>query len=402
MVCLARSTVVMKSFYRSFSSVVVRRPVGENNSRFPYRCLHASAPTPHPRNRNFFSSNATLQQDIASSNDGPTTELKPVQKRKPLRSPAGKTSLRRVAVEAQRSRQNITRPAATSENVEGTNRVIAISVADHFDMEAVARILRSHGFSIDPDGTGFESDEVIHTRGVNNGDIFQPKTLLPAAIDSHVGDVEIEDLECEEDPKRENSSIRGDIIVLGTKDSPSEGRLSSRVDTTLAKIAFSSGLARSTKLAVLETMLSKYFESTKAIPTLLSRGSRLPFNRQFMLQKTGELLDLRARLNHYSELTDSLPDLFWDSRHELGLEGYYDQVGRALDVGVRIKTLNQKMDYAQEIATILRETMSEKHSIHLEWIIIVLIAVEVGFELRRLWKERSERLEKEIVKGNGT
>ncbi|RAL64586.1 hypothetical protein DID88_001621 [Monilinia fructigena] len=203
-------------------------------------------------------------------------------------------------------------------------------------------------------------------------------------------------------PKRENSSIRGDIIVARNQGSPSEGRLSSRVDTTLAKIAFSSGLARSTKLEVLETMLSKYFESTKAIPTLLSRGSRLPFNRQFMLQKTGELLDLRARLNHYSELTDSLPDLFWDSRHELGLEGYYDQVGRALDVGVRIKTLNQKMDYAQEIATILRETMSEKHSIHLEWIIIVLIAVEVGFELRRLWKERSERLEKEIVKENGT
>jgi uncharacterized Rmd1/YagE family protein len=54
-----------------------------------------------------------------------------------------------------------------------------------------------------------------------------------------------------------------------------------------------------------------------------------------MLQKTGELLALRAQLNHYSELTDSLPDLFWDSRHELGLEGYYDQVGKNLDVGVR-------------------------------------------------------------------
>jgi uncharacterized Rmd1/YagE family protein len=113
-----------------------------------------------------------------------------------------------------------------------------------------------------------------------------------------------------------------------------------------------------------------------------------------MMQKTGELLELRAQLNHYSELTDSLPDLFWDSKHELGLEGYYDQVGRALDVGVRIKTLNEKMDYAQEIASILRQTMSEKHSIHLEWIIIILIAVEVGFELRREFKERRERLAK--------
>ncbi|KAK6608928.1 YagE family protein [Botrytis cinerea] len=380
----------MKSFSRSFSAVAARRPIGGNNLQLPYRCLHASAPTLYPRKRNFFSSNATLQQDVASPNVESTVELKPVQKRKPLRSPAGKTSLRRVAVEAQRSRQNITRPEVTSENVEGANRVIAISVADHFDMEAVARILRSHGSLV-----AWSLPEDVVTD-------LATKTLLPAAVDSHVGNVEIEDLECEEDPKRENSSIRGDTIVLGTKDSPSEGRISSQVDTTLAKIAFSSGLARSTKLAVLETMLSKYFESTKSIPTLLSRGSRLPFNRQFMLQKTGELLDLRARLNHYSELTDSLPDLFWDSRHELGLEGYYDQVGRALDVGVRIKTLNQKMDYAQEIATILRETMSEKHSIHLEWIIIVLIAVEVGFELRRLWKERSERLEKEMEKEHGT
>ena len=141
-------------------------------------------------------------------------------------------------------------------------------------------------------------------------------------------------------------------------------------------------------------MLLKYFESTRTIPTLLSRGSRLPFNRRFILQKTGELLELRAQLNHYSELTDSLPDLFWDSRHELGLEGYFDQVGRALDVGVRIKTLNEKMDYAQEIASILRETMSQKHSIHLEWIIIILIAVEVVFELKREWKERRERFPK--------
>lgn len=149
-------------------------------------------------------------------------------------------------------------------------------------------------------------------------------------------------------------------------------------------------------------MLRKYFESTRQIPTLLSRGSRLPFKSRFVLQKTGELLELRAQLNHYSELTDSLPDIFWDSRHELGLEGYYDQVGRALDVGVRIKTLNEKMDYAQEIASILRETMSQKHSVDLEWIIIVLIAVEVGFELRRLWKERCERLERDKLASPAT
>jgi uncharacterized Rmd1/YagE family protein len=185
-----------------------------------------------------------------------------------------------------------------------------------------------------------------------------------------------------------------------------------KVDTTLAKIAFSSGLARSTKLAVLESMLSAYISSTRTIPQVLSAGSRLPFSRTLILQKTGQLLELRAQLNHYSELTDSLPDLFWDSRHDLGLEGYYDQVGKALDVGIRIKTLNEKMDYAQEIASILRDTLSHKHSAYLEWIIIVLIAVEIGFELKRDWKERvaewarkaaeKEREEEEQLKNAST
>src|SRR6202044_963444 len=99
-------------------------------------------------------------------------DYSPVQKRKPIRSPAGKTSLRRVAVEAQRSRENTLRRRDAVTDVEGNNTVTAISVADQFDMDAVVRILQSHGFPIDPDETGFDSDQIIHTRGVNNGDIF--------------------------------------------------------------------------------------------------------------------------------------------------------------------------------------------------------------------------------------
>jgi uncharacterized Rmd1/YagE family protein len=122
-------------------------------------------------------------------------------------------------------------------DVEGNNRVTAISVADQFDMDAVARILRSHGFPIDPDETGFDSDQVIHTRGVNNGDIFvfpsgslvawslpedvvsdlATTTLIPAAISPHMDQMEMEDLEYAEDPKRENSNIKGDVITLGTR-----------------------------------------------------------------------------------------------------------------------------------------------------------------------------------------
>ncbi|RPB05706.1 hypothetical protein L873DRAFT_1797437 [Choiromyces venosus 120613-1] len=240
------------------------------------------------------------------------------------------------------------------------------------------------------------------------------------------GDVETEDLEYVEDSRIRRSRIVGDVIMLGTagrenwalaedenyavsplspppEELPSTppalpaAALASRtpkdvLTTTLAKVAFSSGLARSTKLAVLESLLDSYLTTTHTIPTLLSRGSKLPFTRSFILRKTGELLEFRAQLNLYSELTDSLPDIFWDSRHELGLEGYYDAVGRALDVDVRIRQLNAKLDYASGIVEVLRERLSERHSLLLEWMIIILITIEVGFEVRRLWGEgrRSE------------
>jgi len=265
-------------------------------------------------------------------------------------------------------------------------------------MPIVLEILSSHGFHIDPDGTGFDANEVVHARGVNGGDIFVfpsgtivtwslppdvvTRQIMRAAEEAHpIKCREFEDLEFTTDTNREASVLKGDVIVLGTRKEHNEA---DKLDTTLAKVAFSSGLARSTKLAVLETALTSYFESTRNIPALLSQGAGIPLGRRFILQKTGELLSLRARLNHYSELTDSLPDIFWDTSSDLGLEGYYEQVGRAL---------NQKMDYAAEIASVLREMSSEQHGTRLELIIILLIAVEVVFELRRIVLEMMQERE---------
>lgn len=298
----------------------------------------------------------------------------------------------------------------------------------------MARILKDAGYQLDPYETGLYP-QVVHIEVLNNspsrraegaspstGDVFifpsgtvvawnvpestmsffVGRTLFPAAKHPQPDQTEEEDLEYTEDPSRDVSAIKGDTIVLGTKPQPSDSSSSSSLksssepdtrtlDTVLTKVAFSSGLARSTKLAVLETLLSSYLTSTSSIPRLLSLGGRLPFTRPFILQKTGQLLSLRAQLNLYSELTDSLPDLFWDSPHEKGLEGYYDMVGRALDTNVRIKVLNEKMDYAQEIASVLRQQLSERHGVRLEWIIILLITVEVGFAVRQEVKEWSDR-----------
>ena len=316
--------------------------------------------------------------------------------------------------------------------------ITAICATEQYDIAKVSHILQTRGHQVDPYGTGLYP-QLVHVEvpidatqnfdtisASTNGDIFifpsgsvvawsvpeetlsglVSDVLSAAALNPHPNHVEEEDLEYLVDPRRDSSTIKGDTIMLGTKaksnlsDSgiPSlypTGRTDIRtlqdqgstVDIVLAKVAFSSGLARSTKLAVLESLFNDYFHSTKSIPQRLALGGRLPFTRKFILQKTGQLLSIRAQLNLYSELTDSLPDLFWDSRHELRLEAIYDQVARALDTNIRVKTLNDKMDYAQEIASILRQQLSEKHGVHLEWIIILLISVEVVFVLWHEYKD---------------
>ncbi|CAD0108329.1 unnamed protein product [Aureobasidium uvarum] len=369
--------------------------------------------------------------------DRPTSTPHPPSppKRFSSRSQAATTSLRRVALEAQRSRESLIRRSGKHRFVDPsvhTHQVTAYCAAEQYNISTATRLIQNQGYHVDPYTTGLYP-QVIHFQIPNHvtqnepnqerpegpGDIFVfpsgslvcwnvpesvqldlvHRVLLPAAESPHLDRIEIEDLAYIEDSSHHTSEIIGDTIILGTKTSieactaSSDPPPSPDIDTVLAKVAFSSGLARSTKLAVLEDLLSSYFSSTRSIPTILSRGSPLRFSRSFILRKTGELLSIRAQLNLYSELTDSLPDIFWDSPSSLGLSAYYDEVGRALDVGVRIKVLNERMDYAGEIASVLRERLSEKHSTGLEWLIIFLISIEVGFELWRIWRERQEKLD---------
>lgn len=405
-------------------------------SRPIQRSLHQTSVAFRPRSRYFFTSNPNLANKDASTtlngNDAASSttvlsepnssqtqtqnngngsssnkkKLKAVGVKKKLRDP-----LRRVASIAQRANQ---KPPKATKDGEGdpdqdyTYTLCAICVAEAFDMKKVVKILREQWYMIDPDGLAFDEEEVIHVR-VRGGDgdffIFETGTvvtwslppemgvnlatgaLLRAAENPHVNLMDRDDmterLEYVEDDATFTSTMRGDTIVLATQKVPDVD--SEPTDVGRAKIAFSSGLARSTKVAVLETLLNSYLEKTEELPEQLRRGE-LQVNKKAILQRTGELLGLRSQLNFFSELTDSLPDKFWDQRAELKLDSIYDQVGKALDVPSRIRVLNQRMDYAQDMLTTVREMWDSEHSSKLEKIIIWLIVIEVVFGIYEIYE----------------
>lgn len=390
------------------------------------RSLHQTSVAFRPRQRYFFTSNPNLAAKDGADDGVPTTDVpkEPNDTQPPPQNGSGKKKpkaatakkklrdpLRRVASIAQRANQ---KPAKATKDGEGdperdyTYTLCAICVAEAFDMKKVAKILREQWYMIDPDGLHFDEEEVIHVR-VRGGEgdffIFETGTLvtwslppemgvnlatgalLRAAENPHVKLMDRDDmterLDFVEDDTTFTSTMRGDTIVLATQKVPDVE--SEPTDVGRAKIAFSSGLARSTKVAVLETLLNSYLENTEELLEQLRRG-KLQVTKQQILQRTGELLSLRSQLNFFSELTDSLPDKFWDQRAELKLDSIYDQVGKALDVPSRIRVLNQRMDYAQEIMTTVREMWDSEHSAKLEKIIIWLIVIEVVFGIYEIYE----------------
>lgn len=168
------------------------------------------------------------------------------------------------------------------------------------------------------------------------------------------------------------------MIVIG-----GQGQSSVNFD----QLAFSHGIANSVKLAILETELEHFITQIKDLPEMLSSQqrykSKFAFNRKDALNRLSSLLKFRAHLNLHSGLLET-PDLYWDDRQ---LENHFHSISEELDIKSRVSTLNKKMDYAKDIAELLKEYLTERHSLNLEWCIIILIAIEVVFGLPQFFRE---------------
>ncbi|RPD77421.1 hypothetical protein L226DRAFT_610739 [Lentinus tigrinus ALCF2SS1-7] len=194
-------------------------------------------------------------------------------------------------------------------------------------------------------------------------------------------EAETEDLEFVTDPE-EDTRLQGDLIILGrTPPLSSEDTMPANLptstlprETLLARYAFSQALSRSTALSGLETSLENYLSSVALLPRTLQKTGKPGLGRRALVMKLGELLRFRQGLNLNRENFSDTPDFYWS---EPVLEGYFNSLSNALDVRARIRSVNDKITYAAEMQSVLRELLTETSAHRMELIIIVLIAVEV-------------------------
>lgn len=141
----------------------------------------------------------------------------------------------------------------------------------------------------------------------------------------------------------------------------------------LLKLAISYGLAQSVKLLVYERRIELAIEDASRITQALAAKGKVPLSRKEIGRKIGELFFERSSINLQSAFLDT-PEFFWDNSE---YEGSYRQAAKDLDIKSRTQSLNRKLEMIHELFEILGDELNYRHSTRLEWIIIILILLEV-------------------------
>ncbi|KAF8825134.1 hypothetical protein HHX47_DHR7000474 [Lentinula edodes] len=123
------------------------------------------------------------------------------------------------------------------------------------------------------------------------------------------------------------------------------------------------------------------------LPHALEETGKPGMSRKALIKKLGELMKFRQGLNLNRENFSDIPDFYWT---EPELERYFKSMSDALEIKLRTDLVNDKITYAAEAQSVLRQLLTESSSHNLELIIIALIAVEVVVALVRdgpeLWE----------------
>lgn len=172
-------------------------------------------------------------------------------------------------------------------------------------------------------------------------------------------------------PSIEKSKLARDVIHLACERDPAT--------MLLDQFAVSHAIALSVKLGIWESNLDDYIDSISWVTGNMKRGKSLNLTRDQVFRKTGEIYELKHRINLSSDLLD-LPDVYWD-RHDQ--EVLFTTLTSFLNIRKRTSVINEKLNNCCELMNLLANHMNDKHHLRLEWMIIVLILVEVLFEVSR-------------------
>lgn len=149
-------------------------------------------------------------------------------------------------------------------------------------------------------------------------------------------------------------------------------------DSVQLKLAISYGLAQSVKLEAYEEKIQMTIRKNTHIVEELAQFGKISLPRKDINRRMGEIFLERASINLKSEYID-VPEYFWEHP---SFEVYYTMTEQFLDVPRRVAAINHKLDVLHDIFQMLTAQLEHRYSAILEYIVILLIFIEVLFSFK--------------------
>jgi len=152
-------------------------------------------------------------------------------------------------------------------------------------------------------------------------------------------------------------------------------------ELTLGKLkVVSLALAQSVALDYFETSVSTAMAKFHPVVRTMHEEGKLRLQHSEVLSLVGFAMEIRSVVLENLTLFDDPPES-WESESLAHLDSaLFDQ----FDLEERINAINQKLVYLTDAGSTLMEVLTNRKSVRLEWIVIILIFVEIVFFV---WKE---------------
>ena len=156
-------------------------------------------------------------------------------------------------------------------------------------------------------------------------------------------------------------SIRDEFIHIPNKEA-------------LTLLAVSHALAQSRILEYFEIKAQHTIAQHSHLTRSLANKGTIPLTRNGLSKERGQLFQTKSDILLHFNLLDT-PEFFW---HYPEQEHIYTALSKYLEIKPRVELLNLKLSTITELLDMLANEQHHKHSAFLEWIIIVLIAVDIA------------------------
>jgi required for meiotic nuclear division protein 1 len=152
-------------------------------------------------------------------------------------------------------------------------------------------------------------------------------------------------------------------------------------DRSLARLqVLADVLSKSVLLSLYERKVAGEFDRIEPLADQL-RSGRIPRHSKELLKMIGSMLLVEQRMVGRAEIADK-PEILWENP---SMEALFVKVEDEFEISARHAALERKLNLIGQTAQTVMQLLSNKHSLRVEWYIVILIFVEIVLTLYELF-----------------